>query len=363
MADAPEGEAVRASDRQVGAWLFTVAAMVFAMVVLGGLTRLTDSGLSITQWDVISGVLPPLSDAAWERAFAAYRETSEYQLQNRGMTLGEFQFIFWWEWAHRLLGRLLGVAFVVPLVVFALRGALRGWMAPALLALLVLGGAQGGIGWWMVTSGLVDRVDVSHYRLAIHLGMAFALLAALVWVALNAWTARPVRPRLSWLAALGLAAMALIFLQVLLGALVAGLDAGRIHVGWPLYAGGELLPPGYGSMEPFWRDALENRASVQFHHRMVGYLVALDCLTVAFAARSAGDLATRRLGAALGALALGQAALGVWTLVSVAPLALSAAHQAMAAALFACAAAFSRQASSAQAQAGAPPRREAARAT
>ncbi len=330
------------TSRWVGVWLVIVAGMVFAMVVLGGLTRLTDSGLSITEWRPVTGAIPPLSADDWAREFELYRQSSEYALQNAGMTMGEFQFIYWWEWGHRFLGRLVGAAFVLPLVFFWLTKRLPGWLAPRLVILFLLGGLQGFIGWWMVASGLVDRVDVSQYRLAVHLGLAMALLAALAWTAADAFKGE--RPQLRWSGPGALAAgfMIAIFLQIILGAFVAGLDAGRIYVDWPMMDG-RFAPEAYGEMSPFWRDAFENRASVQFHHRLGGYSVALFALVIVVSAWRAGEEGSRRHVAMLGGLTLVQVALGIVTLIHVSPIALSITHQGVAALLLVAASLFTRR--------------------
>lgn len=326
----------------LAAWLVVVAALVCVMIVVGGLTRLTDSGLSITEWKPITGAAPPMSEAAWREAFAKYQAIPEYQLQNRGMALADFKVIYWWEWGHRQLGRVIGLVYAAPLVGFWLAGRLPRRLRGRFVGLLVFGGLQGAIGWWMVASGLTERVDVSHYRLAVHLGMAFLLLAALVWTLLDVVDDRP--QRRGWGGdAIAIAATALaagVFLQIILGAFVAGLDAGRIYTDWPLMDGA-IIPADYGALEPWWRDALENRASVQLHHRFGGYLVALGAVSFAAAAWRAGIAS--RVSIALGAVTLAQAALGVATLMHAAPLSLSAAHQAMAVALFILAVAAARQ--------------------
>ncbi len=325
----------------VAVWLAVVAGLVVVMIVVGGLTRLTDSGLSITEWKPVTGALPPLSDTAWREAFAKYQAIPEYQLQNRGMSLEAFKVIYWWEWGHRQLGRAIGLIYAAPLVVFWLLGWLPRRLRPRFIALLALGGLQGAIGWWMVASGLTERVDVSHYRLAVHLGVAFVLLAALVWTLLDVVDTR--RRRRGWGGPTAVAALTLagaVFVQIILGAFVAGLDAGRIYTDWPLMDG-SIIPADYGALSPWWRDALENRASVQLHHRFGGYALALGALAFAAAAWRGGVVG--RLGVAVGVVTVAQVALGVATLVHAAPLALSAAHQATAAALFILAVAAARQ--------------------
>jgi cytochrome c oxidase assembly protein subunit 15 len=307
-------------DALVAAWLLTVAAAVAAMVLVGGATRLTDSGLSITEWRPISGALPPLSTAEWTRLFELYKGTTEYQQQNAGMTLGAFEAIYWWEWGHRLLGRAIGVLFALPFLVFWITGRLKGrfWSC---LGLFALGGLQGAIGWWMVTSGLVGRLDVAPQRLAVHLGAAFVILAWALWLALDALGAARAR-RLSPVAA-GFAA--LVFAQVILGAFMAGADAGRAYTDWPTM-GGEWAPQSYGALSPWWRNLVENHAAIQFNHRLAGYAVTLAALALAAQAWRARAW----LPLAIGGLAAAQAALGIWTVLAAAPLHLALAHQGLA---------------------------------
>ena len=251
-------------------WLLAMAALVFAMVIVGGATRLTDSGLSITEWLPILGAIPPLNDADWLEAFAKYKQIPEYQLVNKGMSLDEFKFIYWWEWAHRFLGRFIGVAFFIPLVLFWLSDRLPRWTKPHLVALFVLGGLQGALGWYMVSSGLVDRVDVSQYRLAAHLSLAVAIFAYLLWLALQLGRARAHAVDVSASAAFLVAAVT--FAQIVLGAFVAGLDAGHGYNTWPLMEG-SLVPPGLFSMSPGWVNLFENAMTVQFIHRSFAYAV------------------------------------------------------------------------------------------
>ncbi len=335
------GKASRASDKQIAIWLFLVAALVFVMIIVGGLTRLTDSGLSITEWRPVTGVIPPLSESAWAEEFALYQQTAEFQIQNYAMTMAEFKVIYWWEWGHRFLGRLIGAAFAIPLLVFALARRLRPWLTPRLLVLLALGGLQGFIGWWMVASGLTDRLDVSHYRLAVHLGLAFILFGALIWTGLDAWNGERAALRWSPIAIFAGLFAAFTFVQVILGAFVAGLDAGRIYTDWPLMNGG-FLPPAYAEGDVSWATALEDRGAVQFHHRLGGYLLALMAIVfVATAWRQAAD--ARGFLVAVGGLTAAQVVLGVATLMQAAPLALSASHQALAAILLGVAVAAARR--------------------
>ena len=257
-----------ASRRALALWLYGLAALVAAMIVVGGATRLTESGLSITEWQPILGAIPPLSEADWQRAFDLYRQIPQYELMNKGMSLGEFKVIYWWEWSHRLLGRAIGLAFALPLAVFWLKGRIGRDIGSKLLAILALGALQGFIGWWMVASGLVGRTEVSQYRLAVHLLMACLIFAALVWTARSCRagprTALPPVRRTAWLL-FGLA-----LLQIALGALVAGLRAGLIYNTWPLMDGA-LVPSGLFAQHPWWVNFGENVATVQFSHRMVAY--------------------------------------------------------------------------------------------
>ncbi|WP_300527410.1 COX15/CtaA family protein [Maricaulis sp.] len=316
----------------VSNWLFVMTGLIAIMILVGGATRLTDSGLSITEWRPITGAIPPLSQADWEEALELYRSTTEYQEQNRGMSMSEFQFIFWWEWGHRQLGRFLGLAFAVPLVFFWLRGDLSARLKPRLLGLFVLGGLQGAIGWWMVASGLVDRLDVSQYRLATHLGMAFVLLGATFWTALDArYGAPPVRAgnHTRWFLVL----WGLLFVQILMGALVAGIDAGKIFNTWP-GMNGQLIPDGYLAGLPFHQAIFESHAAVQLQHRWMAYVVTLAVAVTAFIIYREPRVALKPFMVILPALVVAQVALGIAALLAVAPLGLSLVHQAGAVILF-----------------------------
>ena len=216
-------------------WLLAVALLVFCMVVVGGITRLTESGLSITEWKPVSGALPPLSEAQWINEFAKYKATPEYQQINNGMAMADFKFIYFWEWAHRLLARLVGVAFALPFIWFAIRRAIPAGYVKRLLPLFALGGLQGAIGWWMVASGLVDRTDVSHFRLAAHLLLALFILAGLVWTALDLKAlARDPAANASRFGGFAFGVAAILFIQLLFGAYVAGMNAGSVSNSWPL---------------------------------------------------------------------------------------------------------------------------------
>ena len=316
----------------VALWLLACCAMIFAMVVIGGITRLTESGLSITEWRPVTGVLPPLSEAEWHFEFARYRQTPEYREINAGMTLGEFKTIYWWEYLHRLWGRLIGAVFLLPLIWFVMRGQVRGRLAWRMAGIFVLGGLQGGLGWYMVQSGLADRVDVSPYRLAAHLGLAVIIYALILWAALELLAARGGGPVM--LRRLAGTFAALVFLTIVAGAFVAGLDAGTIYNSFPLMDD-RLVPAGYGDLDPWWRNFFENPAAAQFNHRLLGVLTLLAALgVIAIAARTRPPPAARLWCYALGALAFAQVALGIATLLLAVPIALAAAHQAGAIALF-----------------------------
>ena len=316
--------------RPVAIWLFAVALLVLAMVVVGGATRLTGSGLSITEWKPISGVIPPLGQAAWLAEFHNYQRIPQYRYVNQGMTLEAFKSIFWWEWAHRLLGRLLGVVFAAPFLVFLALRRLPRRLIWRCVVLFALGGLQGLVGWWMVKSGLEARVTVAPERLATHLGLALILYAALIWTACEAWAGEGRAPATSrWpAAALGLAV--LVYVQCLLGALVAGNQAGLVYNDWPLM-NGALFPKSYWSAGP-WRSLIHSQAAVQFDHRLVAYVLLVAAVTAAVFAVRTRRLATqtRLLVVCLAGLVFFQAQLGVITLMVRAPLVLSAAHQALA---------------------------------
>jgi heme a synthase len=333
------GGGLEGRSHAVAVWLFTVAAFVFAMVVVGGATRLTGSGLSITEWKPVTGALPPISSRAWAELFAKYRATSQYRLINQGISLGEFQILFWWEWAHRLLGRMVGIVFALPLVSFLALRQVPGRLIGRCVLLLALGGLQGLVGWWMVRSGLEGRASVASERLAVHLGLALALLAALVWTALDAWGGDPPKPdpatsartaRRRWVSGLFAAG---VFMQCLLGALVAGNGGGRVDIDWPLM-GGRVVPDDYwqGGM---WATVAHGRSAGQFDHRLFAYALLTGGIALLVCRLRAGarakDVAT--LTAACVALLLLQAVLGVATLLAGDPLGLALAHQANAALL------------------------------
>jgi heme a synthase len=312
-----------------------VAALVFLLVSVGGATRLTGSGLSITEWKPIMGMVPPLSEADWHDAFDKYRQIPQYQQVNKGMSLGAFKRIFWWEWTHRFLGRLVGFAFLVPFLALLAFGRIPRTLLPRLVGIFALGGLQGFIGWYMVSSGLVDRISVSQYRLAVHLGLAILILGALLWVALSLDERRGRRGAAAAPSGGAAAITALLFVQILLGALVAGMKAGMGYNTWPLMDG-QLIPNGLGIMQPWYLNLFENAMTVQFNHRVVAYVAVL---AVAWHTRSvlraSGDARVRGTAIALAVGTLLQVMLGIWTLLAQVPLSLGLAHQAGAAALFA----------------------------
>jgi cytochrome c oxidase assembly protein subunit 15 len=315
------------SDRRaVAVWLLVSATLVFAMVVVGGITRLTHSGLSIVEWQPLVGALPPLSDAQWQELFVKYQRTPEFKLVNFDMDLAGFKRIFWWEYSHRLLGRLIGVVYLLPFLWFLFRRKLDARRAWQLAGIFALGALQGALGWYMVKSGLVDDPRVSHFRLTAHLGLALAIFAAELWVALDLLAhGRPARSaptaRLAaWLAAL-------VFAMALTGGMVAGLRAGRAYNTFPLM-NGHVVPPEIMMLDPWWQNFLYNMATVQFTHRAIAWLLAV--LVALFWLRSmrAALGARARLAAHLVFAALvAQAALGIATLVLAVPVPLAAAHQ------------------------------------
>ncbi|MDJ0893563.1 MAG: COX15/CtaA family protein [Alphaproteobacteria bacterium] len=334
--------------RAIAGWLFTVAGLIYAMAVIGAITRLTESGLSIVYWRPITGWLPPMSVAEWEAVFAQYQGSPEYMKVNAGMTLAEFKTIFWWEYVHRLWGRLIGVAFALPLVWFLVRRQVPPRLRGHLLAAFALGGLQGVVGWWMVQSGLIDRPDVSHLRLAAHLGLAVAIYGYVLWLAIavlnNGFVRQP--PRTGGPAAdatgsvsrrLAYGAMAvcgLVFLTILSGALVAGLDAGLIYNTFPLMDGA-LIPSAAFNLSPWWHNLFDDIATVQFDHRWLAITTAFACLWLWWYCYRAPISARARFAAHCVALMVCvQLGLGISTLILVVPIPLAAAHQGGALLLF-----------------------------
>lgn len=306
----------RERPRAIATWLFAVALLVFAMVVVGGITRLTESGLSMVRWEPVAGVLPPLNDAEWQAEFAAYQASPQYSKVNAGMTLAAFKGIYFWEYVHRLLGRFIGFAFAVPLLAFAVMRAIPKGYGWRLTGILALGGLQGAIGWWMVASGLVDRPSVAHERLAVHLCTALLIMAACIWTALDLREGRP-RALPRWTLPL----LALLGVQIVWGAFTAGLRAGHASDTWPLMLG-QLVPP--------LASLIHDPVSVQWVHRSLAWLVAAAMLAVAWRERRAGHRA-----GLMAALVVLQFAMGVLTVIHGVPIPLAAAHQAGAALLLA----------------------------
>lgn len=326
----------RNDSRAIGLWLVAIAAMVVAMMLIGAITRLTESGLSIVEWAPLVGAFPPVHEGEWQRLFDMYRQTSQYHLANTGMSLEEFKTIFFWEYVHRLWGRLIGVAFAIPFVVFLVRRGIPAGLWKHLVALFLLGGLQGAIGWWMVVSGFVDRTDVSQYRLATHLGMAFLIFGYLLYVALGLLKPRPAAPvgamrwRLPCNAMLGI-----ISITILAGALVAGLDAGFTYNTWPLMDG-DFLYRHWFLQDPWWINAFENVGAVQFDHRMLAYATVLGALALWWACRKAetAPAGMKSAARAVAVTALVQMALGIATLLTGVNIVLATIHQGGAACLF-----------------------------
>ena len=312
-------------------WLLSVAALIAIMVLVGGATRLTESGLSITEWKPVTGALPPLGDAQWSQAFEGYKAIPQYRELNAGMTLDQFKSIFWWEWSHRLLGRVIGMVYLLPFLWFLWRGGLSGELKRRLWGIFALGGLQGVVGWWMVASGLSQRVEVSQYRLATHLVLALLIYAAIVWT-LRRLADRPPVVATARLKVTGVVLLVVTFVQLYLGALVAGLRAGKVYNTWPDIDGGFIPSAARLFFEtPWWRNLFDNTLTVQFEHRMTAYaLFALAMLHV-FDAINARASATVVRGALwlMAAIAL-QATLGVLTLLNQAPIDLALTHQAVA---------------------------------
>jgi cytochrome c oxidase assembly protein subunit 15 len=305
MATGPSFSLTQNNRNKIVLWLFVVGAMIFGMVLLGGVTRLTESGLSIVDWRPVTGVLPPLSDQGWQAEFDKYKTSPEFAHKNSDFTVADFKTIFWFEYLHRLLGRLIGVAFAVPFFWFLWRGVIPGPLKPRLWLLLGLGAAQGVMGWYMVKSGLIDQPYVSQYRLAAHLGLAFLVYGFIVWLLLAL-----TRPREGRLSPTGVGLLALIFLQMMLGAFVAGLDAGFIYNTWPAMDNGHFIPPDIYANPPFWPGIFEDIRTVQFNHRMVAYLIAI--LVAVWWWRNRGEGLPAHL---LLAATLGQVCIGIATLL------------------------------------------------
>jgi cytochrome c oxidase assembly protein subunit 15 len=320
--------------RAMRAWLLAVAAMIFALVLVGGATRLTESGLSIVEWKPVTGTLPPLSAGDWETEFEKYKSIPQYQQLNRGMSLDEFKTIYWWEWTHRLLGRLVGVVFLLPFLCFLWMG----WVEPGwrlrLWTIFGLGAAQGAVGWWMVASGLAERVSVSQYRLAFHLTLACLILAATLWTAQRLLPQPAPLPDVGTkrLRASAIGLVVLVLCQIYLGAIVAGLRAGLIYNTWPLIDG-SFVPDAARLFvqDPWWCNLFENTLTAQFFHRTVAYLLWLAAIIHAvYVARTLKSGQAVMLATALAIAVTIQALLGILTLLHVVPIGLALAHQATA---------------------------------
>ncbi len=323
LAQAPANRAVRI-------WLLSVAALIALMVLVGGATRLTESGLSIVEWKPVTGAMPPLNAAQWQDAFEAYKKIPQYRALNAGMDLSQFKTIFWWEWSHRLLGRVIGMVYLMPFLYFLWRGTLTVELRRRLWLIFGLGGLQGAVGWWMVASGLSKRVEVSHYRLATHLVLALLIYASIVWTLRRLTEREPVVVS-ARLRVTSFALVAITFVQLYLGALVAGLRAGLVYNTWPAIDGAFI--PSAARLwfdTPWWRNLFDNTLTVQFEHRMTAY--ALFALAIAHAL----DAIRSRAGSAVhGALWLAaavtlQATLGILTLLNQVPIGLALSHQAVA---------------------------------
>ena len=317
--------ALNRSDRSIRNWLLFMVILVALMIVLGGKTRLTNSGLSITEWAPISGALPPLSLEAWLSEFEKYKQIPEFLAEHPDMDLAGFKVIYFWEWSHRQLGRLIGLSYAIPFFYFLFRRRLPQGQVFKFFSIMLLIGVQGAIGWWMVASGLVnDRVDVSQYRLATHLGVAFIILGGLFWLWRNqaeGWPTQSSRTvpkkRVTFLAGL-------VFLQIIAGAFVAGLKAGRTYNTWPLMDG-DFIPAGYAMMDPFWRNLFENIAAVQFNHRLLAYIIIAVTIWVFLAARSHARL--KKYMIVFKVLLLWQVVLGIYVLLTGDALWLALLHQ------------------------------------
>jgi cytochrome c oxidase assembly protein subunit 15 len=321
------------SDRiQIRAWLVCLSVLLVFMILVGGLTRLTDSGLSITEWKPILGAFPPVTEQAWDLEFEKYKLIPEYILQNSGMLLSEFKIIYWWEWGHRQLGRIIGLVWFLGFSWFLVSKKIpMGWTG-RLLTLGALGGFQGAVGWWMVSSGLSNNMlDVASYRLATHLGIAFIILGFILWYTLildlsEADLLVRLRTRDQSIYGKSTGLMHLIFLQILLGALVAGIDAGRNYVDWPLMAGG-FLPPDLFALEPVWRNFFEDDGLVQFIHRMSGYILFLFGIYVWFRSRKSRNLQIRNALSLVMFIIFLQMTIGVITVMYSAPWHIAIFHQ------------------------------------
>ncbi len=323
----------------IAVWISVLFVLAFAMIVVGGLTRLTESGLSITEWKPVTGVVPPMNEADWAGEFEKYQQIPQFELLNPEMTVEEFKSIYWWEWSHRVLGRLVGLVWVVGFVGFlATRNIPPGWTG-RLLGLGILGGIQGFIGWWMVASGLGSgMVSVAPYRLAVHLGLAFAILGLIAWYVMTLRRSeqdllQARRQRSEVLMRWGGILVFFAFFQILLGALVAGNDAGRGYIDWPLI-GGRILPEDAFEIAPWWKNFVETQILVQFNHRIGGYVLAILGAVAWIRSRKSGQVHVRRAFDAMAVALIAQIVLGIYTLVNASPWQIAILHQAGAVVLF-----------------------------
>ena len=325
--------------RAITIWLGLIFVMLLAMITIGGLTRLTDSGLSITEWKPVTGAIPPLSDADWAEEFGKYQASPEFQLQNNHMSLEDFKGIFWWEWGHRLLGRMIGVVWAVGFFWFLVRKQIPTGYTGKFFNLGVLGGLQGALGWWMVSSGLTGRmVDVASYRLALHLGLAFIILGLITWYVMSirksgAEMLQARRRREGSLMRLTTVLLVVLFAQVMLGGLVAGIDAGVSYPTWPDMAG-SFFPTGAFDYMPLWSNFFENAGLVQFNHRMTGYIAFGLGMLLWWKSRKSPVAATRGAFTVMAVMMLAQVVLGIYTVLYLAKLDIALTHQVGAVVLF-----------------------------
>jgi cytochrome c oxidase assembly protein subunit 15 len=333
----PRAERHFTMQKPIAIWLLACCVLVFAMVVVGGVTRLTNSGLSIVEWQPLVGTVPPLSQNDWDELFEKYHQTPQYKKVNLGMSLDEFKAIFWWEYFHRLLGRVIGLAFFIPFLYFAAKKIIDRRLGLKLTGIFVLGALQGGMGWYMVKSGLVDNPHVSQYRLTAHLGLAFAIYAAMFWVALDLLyplRTTPTNSRLESLRRFSIGLSTLIFIMALSGGFVAGIRAGLAYNTFPLMDD-HIVPPEIFMLEPWYRNFFDNMATVQFDHRLIAWMLAVLVPLFWLKSRNAPLSASARLACNLLLVMLAvQISLGISTLLLVVPLPLAAAHQAGALLLF-----------------------------
>lgn len=313
----------RHASRAVRLWLLLLAGLVALMILVGGATRLTDSGLSIVEWRPVTGAIPPLTEADWLAEFEKYKAIPEYERVNWGMSLSAFKEIYWWEWGHRFLGRLIGLVFALPFAWFLMARRINRKLGLRLAAILALGALQGAVGWWMVASGLTERIDVSQYRLAAHLGLALILFGAILWLVFDLGERQHGSTANGNFRLIAAALAVGVYLQMILGAFVAGLRAGRSYNTWPLMDG-RFFPEGYFADGPRFADLFETAAAVQFNHRLGAYLLLAAATVFAILARRCqlGGLA-----AGLLAALVAQASLGIWTVLAATPISLGLAHQ------------------------------------